>query len=42
MSYDYIDGVARFAADDFVNRVDPVEGIDLLLWEVELGGSNRA
>ena len=40
MSYDYIDGVARFAADDFLNRVDPVEGLDLLLWETEISASD--
>ena len=35
-NYDPIYGVARLAADDFVNRVYPVEGLDLLLWESEL------
>ena len=32
-----LDGVQRFPDDDPVNLRDPVEELDVLLWEADLG-----
>ena len=33
----WIDGVERFADDDPGNLGDPIEALDVMLWEAELG-----
>ena len=38
----WIDGVQRFDDDDPVNVGDPIEALDLMLWETELTQSSTS